>query len=176
MPSNTLLPAMALATGDPQYTTHIGEAQPSPSPSTAPTVDRHAPSLPGETQLAAMALTTGDPEYTTHVGDAQPSTKFIEALAKLVQKQRVRVKQHFQVRVQARQVHLQARHEKEWDERHAGQGMSHRSVAESIEQDRNRSAALVAARSNAFCVMIGAAPKQRTVGPKTLQAFVDGHW
>ena len=54
--------------------------------------------------------------------------------------------------------------------------MSHRSVAESIEQDGARSAALAAAGSNAFSVMLGAAPKQWTCGPKTLQAFVDGHW
>ena len=31
MPSNTPLPAMALTTGDPESTNHIGEAQPSPS-------------------------------------------------------------------------------------------------------------------------------------------------
>ena len=31
MPSNTPLPATALATGDPESTNHIGEAQPSPS-------------------------------------------------------------------------------------------------------------------------------------------------
>ena len=136
MPSNPPLLAMALATGDPESTNHIGEAQPSPSQSAAPTVDRHAPSVPSNTQLAAMALPTGDPGYTTHVGDVQPTTEFIEAVAKLVQKQRVRVKQHSQVRVQAHQVHLRARHEKEWDERHVGQGMSHRSVAESIEHDR----------------------------------------
>ena len=80
-----------------------------------------------------MALTTGDPAYTTHVADAQPTTEFIEAVAKLVQKQRVRAKQYLQVRVQAHEVHLRACHEKEWDERHAGQGTSHRSVAESIE-------------------------------------------
>ena len=176
MPSNTPLPAMALATGDPESTDHIGEAQPSPSQSAAPTVNRHAPSVPSNTQLAAMALPTGDPGYTTHVGDVQPTTEFIEAVAKPVQKQRVRVKQHLQVRVQVHQVHLRARREKEWDERHAGQGMSHRSVAESIEQDRARSAALAATGSNAFSVMMGAATKQQTAGPKTLQAFVDGHW
>ena len=54
--------------------------------------------------------------------------------------------------------------------------MSHRSIAESIEQDRARSAALAATGSNAFSVMMGAAPKQQTAGPKTPQAFVDGHW
>ena len=101
MPSSTPLPAMALATADPEYTIHIGEAQPSRSQSIAPTVDRHAPSLLGNTQLAAMALPTADPECTTHVWDAQLSTEFIEAVAKLVQKQTVRVKQHLQVRVQA---------------------------------------------------------------------------
>ena len=176
MPSSTPLHAMALARGDSEYTNHVGEAQPSPSHSTAPTVNRHAPSLPSNTQLAAMALPTGHPECTTHVGDAQPSGEFVEVVAKLLQRQRVRVKQHLQVRVQAHRVLLRARHEKEWDERHAGQGMSHRSVAESIEQDRARYAALAATGSNAFCVMIGAAPRQRTVGPKTLQAFLDGHW
>ena len=176
MPSNTPLPAMALATGDPESTNHIGEAQPSPSQSAAPTVIRRAPSMPSNTQLAAMALPTGDPGYTTHVGDVQPSTEFIEVVAKLVQKQRVRLKKHWKVRVQAHQVHLRAHHEKEWDERHAGQGMSHRSVAESIEQDRARFAALAATGSNAFSVMMGAAPKQQMAGPKTLQAFVDGHW
>ena len=86
------------------------------------------------------------------------------------------LKQHLQVRVQANQAHLRARHEKEWDERHAGQGMSHRSVSESIEQGRARSAALAATGSNAFSVMMGAAPRQQTAGPKTLQAFVDEHW
>ena len=120
MPSNTPLPAMALATGGPESTNHIGEAQPSASQSAAPTVDKHAPSVPSNTQLAAMALPTDDHAYTTHVGDAQPTAEFIEAVAKTVQNQRVRVKQHLQVRVQARQVHLRARHEKEWDERHAG--------------------------------------------------------
>ena len=78
--------------------------------------------------------------------------------------------------MQARQVHLQARNEQEWDKRHACRGMSHRSIAESIDQDRARSGALAAAGSNAFSVMMGAAPKQQTAGPKTLQAFVDGHW
>ena len=176
MPSITPLRAMALATGDPESTNHIGDAQPSPSQFATPTVNRHAPSVPSNTQLPAMALPTGDPGYATHVGYVQPTPEFIEAVAKLVQKQRVRVKQHLQVRVQAHQAHLRARHEKEWDERHAGQGMSHRSVSESIEQDRARSAALAATGSNAFSVMMGAAPRQQTAGPKTLQAFVDEHW
>ena len=70
MPSSTLLPAMALATGDPEYTNHVVEAQPSPSHSTSPTVNKHAPSLPSNTQLAALALPTGDPKCITHVGDA----------------------------------------------------------------------------------------------------------
>ena len=123
MPSITPLRAMALATGDPESTNHIGDAQPSPSQFATPTVNRHAPSVPSNTQLPAMALPTGDPGYATHVGDVQPTPEFIEAVAKLVQKQRVRVKQHLQVRVQAHQAHLRARHEKEWDERHAGQGI-----------------------------------------------------
>ena len=102
VPSNTPLPAMALATRDREYTSHVGEAQPSPSHSTTPTVNRHAPSLPSNNQLPTMAQPTGDPEYTTHVGDAQPSTEFVEAVAKLLQRQRVRVKQHLQVRVPTR--------------------------------------------------------------------------
>ena len=99
MPRNTLLRAMALATGDPESTNHIGDAQPSPAQFATPTVNRHAPSVPSNTHLPAMALPTGDPGYTTHVGDVQPTTEFIEAVAKLVQKQRVRLKQHLQVRV-----------------------------------------------------------------------------
>ena len=39
--------------------------------------------------------------------------------------------------------------------------MSHRSVAESIEQDRARAATLAATGSNAFSVMMGASPKQQ---------------
>ena len=176
MPSSTQVPQVALPTGDPKYATHVGEAQPSPSQSTATTVNRHAPSLPSNTQLPAMVLTTGHPEHTTHVGEAQPFPEFVEAMARLLQRQRVRVKRHLRVRVPAHQVHLRARHEGEWDERHARQGISHRSVAVAIEQDRARSAALAAAGSNAFGVMIGIAPKQPMAGPMTLQAFVDGPW
>ena len=51
MPSNTPLPAMALATGDPESTNHIGDAQPSPSQFAAPTVNRHAPSVPSNTHV-----------------------------------------------------------------------------------------------------------------------------
>ena len=104
MPSNTALPAMALATGDPENTSCVGEAQPSPLHSTAPAVSKHSPSLPSNTQLVAMVLPMGDPECTTHVGDTEPSTEFVEAVAKLLQKQRVRVKQHLRVRVQAHQA------------------------------------------------------------------------
>ena len=46
-------------------------------------------------------------------GMCSPGPEFIEALAKLVQKPRVRVKQHLQVHVQGHQAHLRARHEKE---------------------------------------------------------------
>ena len=85
MPSNTLLPAMVPPTVDPKNTTHVGEAQPSPSHSTATTVNRHAPSLPSNTQLLAMPQPTGDPEYTTHVEEAQPSRQFVETVARLLQ-------------------------------------------------------------------------------------------
>ena len=111
-----------------------------------------------------MALPTGDRAYTTHVGDAQPSTEFIEAVAKLVQKQRVRVKQHLQVCVQAHQVHLRAPHEKEWDERHARQGLSHRFVAESIDHDRARPAALAAAAGKLIIFAATTWPPRRVSG------------
>ena len=52
-----------------------------PSECAATTVDRHVRSMPSK------------------VGDVQPTTEFFEAVAKLVRKQRVRVKQHLQVRV-----------------------------------------------------------------------------
>ena len=151
-----------------------------PPRSTATTVNRHAPSqvTPSCQPWRCQRVTQNIPPS---LGKHDPPPRTLQhqlstAVAKLLQRQRVRVKQHLQVGVQAHQLHLRARHEREWDERHAGQGMLHRSVAEAIEEDRARSAALAAAGSNAFCVMMRAAPKQRTSRPRTLQAFVDGHW
>ena len=196
MPSNTRLAATAQPTGDP---TAAVERQPLPnaglqsgasqpetlSQSTTTTIHRHARSMPSTTQLAAMAQPTGDPQHvsipidTTPAAlamEAQPSPEFVQAVAVLLQKQRVRVRHHLQVRVRAHQVHLRAQREMNWDERHAPQGMSHASVAQAIQQDKARSAALAATGCNAFSVMMGAAPQQLGAGPKTLQAFVDGHW
>ena len=73
-------------------------------------------------------------------------------------------------------MQLRAQHAKEWDERHAEHGVSQMSVARSVEQDRVRSIALVAAGKEVFCMLMQAAPRQPDIGPKTLQVFVDGHW
>ena len=54
MLSNTQMPAMPLPTGDSEYTTHVGEAQPSRSHSTVTTVNRHAMSMPRNIQLPPM--------------------------------------------------------------------------------------------------------------------------
>ena len=54
--------------------------------------------------------------------------------------------------------------------------MSQSSVAQYVEQDRMRSIALAAARRDALCRQMQAAPGQTDRGPKTLQAFVDAHW
>ena len=64
----------------------------------------------------------------------------------------------------------------EWDERHANHGMSQTSVAHSVEQDRLRSIEFAAARRDALCMLMQAAPMQLDSGPKTLRAFVDAHW
>lgn len=62
-----------------------------PSQSTATTVNRNAPSMPSNTQLPAMALPTGDQEYISHVGEAHPSPEFVEDVARLLQRQSLRV-------------------------------------------------------------------------------------
>ena len=91
----------------------------------------HAQSMPDEMCEAALA-------------PLQTSSKFVEAVAQLLQKRKVRVARHRQVRVEAHQMQLRARHAKEWDEWHAEHGMSQTSVAQSVEQDRWRSVALAA--------------------------------
>ena len=53
------------------------------------------------------------------VGANQPSSYLVEAMAKLLQNRKVQVARHLQVRVEAHQMQLRARHAKEWDERHA---------------------------------------------------------
>ena len=94
----------------------------------------------------------------------------------MLQKLKLREARHLQVRVEAHQLQLRARHAKELDERHAEHGITQTSVAQSVEQDRMRSIALAAARRDALCMLMQAAPKQPDSGPKTLQAFVDAHW
>ena len=107
-------------------------------------------------------------------GANQPSSGFVEAVAQLLR--RVRVATHSQVRAKAHQMQLRARHTKEWDERNAEHGMSQKSVARSVEQDRLRSIAFAAGERDALCMPMQAAPMQLDSGPKTLQAFVDAHW
>ena len=110
------------------------------------------------------------------VGANQPSSKFVEAVAQLLQKRKVRVARHLQVRVEAHQMQRRARHAKECDERHAEHAMSQTSVAQSVQQDRLRSIALAASGKDALCVLLQAAPMRLDGGSKTLQAFVDAHW
>ena len=91
----------------------------------------HAQSMPNEMCVAASA-------------PLKTSSEFVEAVAQLLQKRKVRVARHLRVRVEAHQMLLRARHATEWDERHAEHGMSQTSVAQSVEQDRLRSVALAA--------------------------------
>ena len=86
----------------------------------------------------------------------QTSSQFVESVAQLLQNRKVQVARHLRVRVEAHQMQLRARHAKEWDERHAEHGMSQTSVAQSVEQDRLRSAALAAPGKNALCVLMQA--------------------
>ena len=99
----------------------------------------------------------------------QTSSKFVEAVAQLLQKRKVRVARHLRVRVEAHQMQLRAQHAKEWDARHAEHGMSQSSVAQSVEQDWLRSVALAASGKDALCVLMQATPMQLDSGPKTLQ-------
>ena len=76
----------------------------------------HAKSMPDEMCVAASA-------------PLQTSSEFVEAMAQLLQKRKVRVARHLRVRVEAHQMQLRARHAKQWDARHAEHGMSQSSVA-----------------------------------------------
>ena len=135
--------------------------------------------MPDDMCVAAVAPlqhVCGDQQDMMSVGANHPSSEIIEAVAQLLQKRKVRVARHLQVRVEAHPMQLSARYAKEWDERHAEPGMSKTSVAQSVEQDRLRSIALAASGKDALCVLMQATPMQRDSGPKTLQAFVDAHW
>ena len=123
----------------------------------------HAQSMPNEMCVAASA-------------PLQTSSEFVEAVAQLLQKRKVRVAKHLRVRVEAHQMQLRARHAKEWDARHAEHGTSQSSVAQSVKQDRLRSVALAASGKDALCVLMQATPMQLDSGPKTLQMFVAAHW
>ena len=106
----------------------------------------------------------------------QTSSEFVEAVAQLLQRRKVRVARHLRVRVEAHQMQLRARHAKQWDERHAEHGMSQTSVAQSVEQDMLRSVALPASEKDALCVRMQATPMHLDSGPKTIQTFVAAHW
>ena len=123
----------------------------------------HAQSMPDEMCVAASA-------------PLQTSSEFVEAVAQLLQKRKVRVARHLRVRVEAHQMQLRARHAKEWDEGHAEHAMSQTSMAQSVERDRLRSVALAASGKDALCVLMQATPMQLDNGPKTLQTFVAAHW
>ena len=122
----------------------------------------HAQSMPDEMCVAASA-------------PLQTSSEFVEAVAQLLHKRKVRVARHLRVRVEAHQMQLRARHAKEWDERHVEHGMSQTLVAQLVEQDKLRSVALAALGKDALCVLMHATPMQWDSGPKTLQMFVAAH-
>ena len=84
----------------------------------------------------------------------QTFSAFVEAVAQLLQKRKVRVARHLRVRVEAHQMQPRARHAKEWDARHAQHGMSQSSVAHLLEQDRLRYVALAASGKDALCVLM----------------------
>ena len=139
----------------------------------------HAQSMPGDMCVAALAPlqhVCSDQQDMMSVGANQPSSEFVEAVAQLLRRRKVRVARHLRVRVEAHQMHFRARHAKEWDERHAEHGMSQTTVAQSVEQGRLRSIALPASGKDALWVLMQATPMQLDSGPKTLQAFVDAHW
>ena len=110
----------------------------------------HAQSMPDEMCVAASAPVQTPPE-------------FVEAVAQLLQKRKVRVARHLRVRVEAHQTKLRGRHAKEWDVRHAEHGMSQSSMAQSVEQDRLRPVAWAASGKDALCVLMQATPMHWTV-------------
>ena len=104
--------------------------------------------------LAPLPLVCSHQQDITSVGANEPPSDFFEAVARLLQKRKVRVATHVQVRVGAHEVQLRAGHAKEWDERHAEHGMSQTSVAQSVEQDKMRSIAFAAAGRVALCMLM----------------------
>ena len=95
-------------------------------------MNTHAHIMPVDMCVAAVAPlqhVCSDQHDILSVGANLPSSHFVEAVAKLLQKRRARVARHLQMRVEAHQMQLRARHAKEWDERHAEHGMSQTSAA-----------------------------------------------
>ena len=120
-------------------------------------MNTHAQSMPVDMCVAAVAPlphVCSDQQDITSVGANQPSLDFVEAVAQLLQKHKVRVAKHLQVRVEAHQMHFRARHAKEWDERHAEHVMSQTSVAQPVEQDMMRSIALAAIGRDVLCMLM----------------------
>ena len=78
--------------------------------------------------LAPLRHVCSDQQAITSVGANEPSSEFVEAVAQLLQKRKVRVARHLQVRVEAHPLQLRARHAKEWDERRVEHGTSQTSV------------------------------------------------
>ena len=142
-------------------------------------MNMHARSMPSDmcvTVLAPPPHVFSAQQDITSAGANQPSSEFVEAVAQLLQKHKVGVARHLQVRVEAHQLQLRARHAKEWDDPHAQHGRSQTSVARSVEQDRMRSIALATTGRDVLCVLMQVAPRQPDSGPKTVQAFVDACW
>ena len=95
----------------------------------------------GDTCVPAMALPPGDrtdPHDSMSFAVGEPSSDFVEAVAKLLQKRKVRVARHLHVCVEADQMHLMARCAMDWDESYAADGMSQASVVQLVEQVRVR--------------------------------------
>ena len=70
-------------------------------------MNTHAQSMPFDMYVAALAPpphVCSDRQDITSVGANQPSSEFVEAVAKLMQKRKVRVARHLQVRVDAHQM------------------------------------------------------------------------
>ena len=123
MPIDTSVPAMVLSPGallpPPTHATQgasrVGDRN----------MKTHAQSMPVDMCVAALAPlphVCSDQRDITSVAPNQPSSDFVEAVAHLLQENKVRVARHLPVRVEAQRMQLRARHAKEWDERHAEHG------------------------------------------------------
>ena len=160
VPMDSSVPAMALARGAPP-----------PSPTAT-----HSASRVGDRTMSMHAQSNRDEMCVAALAPLQTSSEFVEAVAQLLQKRKVRVARHLQVRVEAHQMQLRARHAKDRDERHAQHGISQTSVAQSVEEDMLRSVTFPAYGKDALCVLMQATPMQLDSGPRTLQTFVAAHW